>query len=161
MTSLVHFGELVLGTVLAWLVERTDLPGRGLVRVMIILPLATPPLLLAIAWVLLLSPRTGFFNHALMVMFGLSGAPFDIFSMGGMIFVESMVLLPSVYLMLAPAFRNMDPNLEHAAFVSGATATGIYSGRVLQNVMTQNPSLRDHITCADNNIYFLIAGEEL
>jgi iron(III) transport system permease protein len=122
---------LLLGTLLAWLVERTDLPGRGLVRVMIILPLATPPLLLAIAWVLLLSPRTGFFNHALMGMFGLSGAPFDIFSMGGMIFVETMVLLPSVYLMLAPAFRNMDPNLEHAAFVSGASVWTVVTRIVL------------------------------
>jgi iron(III) transport system permease protein len=122
---------LVLGTLLAWLVERTDLPGRGLVRVMIILPLATPPLLLAIAWVLLLSPRTGFFNHTLMEMFGLSGAPFDIFSMGGMIFVETMVLLPSVYLMLAPAFRNMDPNLEHAAFVSGASVWTVVTRIVL------------------------------
>jgi multiple sugar transport system substrate-binding protein len=36
-----------------------------------------------------------------------------------------------------------------AAFVSGATATGIYSGRVLQNVMTQNPALREHITCTE------------
>lgn len=122
---------LVLGTLLAWLVERTDLPGRGLVRVLIILPLATPPLLLAIAWVLLLSPRTGFFNFALMDMLGLAAPPFDIFTLGGMIFVETMVLLPSVYLMLAPAFRNMDPNLEHAAFVSGASVWTVVTRIVL------------------------------
>jgi iron(III) transport system permease protein len=122
---------LVLGTLLAWLVERTDLPGRGLVRMMIILPLATPPLLLAIAWVLLLSPRTGFFNFALMDLLGLGSAPFNIFSMGGMIFVETMVLLPSVYLMLAPAFRNMDPNLEHAAYVSGASTWTVVTRVVL------------------------------
>lgn len=122
---------LILGTTLAWLVERTDLPARGLVRVMIILPLATPPLLLAIAWVLLLSPRTGFFNFALMDVLGLEAAPFNIFSMGGMIFVETMVLLPSVYLMLAPAFRNMDPNLEHAAFVSGASVWTVVTRIVL------------------------------
>jgi iron(III) transport system permease protein len=122
---------LFLGTLLAWLVERTDLPARGLVRIMIILPLATPPLLLAIAWVLLLSPRTGFFNFALMDMLALGAAPFNIFSMGGMIFVETMVLLPSVYLMLAPAFRNMDPNLEHAAYVSGASTWQVVTRVVL------------------------------
>ncbi|MBY0338533.1 MAG: iron ABC transporter permease [Acetobacteraceae bacterium] len=122
---------LLMGTLLAWLVERTDLPGRGIVRVMIVLPLATPPLLLAIAWVLLLSPRTGFFNFALMDLLGLQTAPLNIFSMGGMIFVEAMVLLPSVYLMLAPAFRNMDPNLEHAAFVSGASVWTVVTRIVL------------------------------
>ena len=138
---------LFLGTLLAWLVERTDLPGRGVVRLMIILPLATPPLLLAIAWVLLLSPRTGFFNFALMDMFGLGAAPFNIFSMTGMIFVETMVLLPSVYLMLAPAFRNMDPNLEHAAFVSGASVWTVVTRIVL-------PLLRPAILAA--SVFMLI-----
>lgn len=138
---------LVLGTLLAWLVERTDLPGRGLIRIMIVLPLATPPLLMAIAWILLLSPRTGFFNFALMDGLGLARPPFDIFTMGGMIFVETMVLLPSVYLMLAPAFRNMDPNLEHAALVAGASVFTLVTRIVL-------PLLRPAILAA--SVFMLI-----
>jgi iron(III) transport system permease protein len=113
-------GALSIGIVIAWLVERTDMPARGLVRVMVILPMATPPVLLAIGWVMLLSPRIGFFNDILSGAFGLGEAPFNIFSLGGMIFVESLSLVPSTFLMLSPAFRNMDPNLEEAALTSGA-----------------------------------------
>ncbi len=113
-------GALTIGVVMAWLVERTDLPARGLVRTMIILPMATPPLLLAIGWVMLLSPRTGFFNHLLQWMFGLAQAPINVFSLPGMIFVEVLSLVPSTFLILSPAFRNMDPNLEEAAMTSGA-----------------------------------------
>ena len=111
---------LAIGVAMAWLVERTDLPARGLVRTMIILPMATPPLLLAIGWVMLLSPRTGFFNHLLQGVFGLAQAPINVFSLPGMIFVEALALVPSTFLILSPAFRNMDPNLEEAAMASGA-----------------------------------------
>ncbi len=113
-------GSLTLGIILAWLVERTDLPARGLVRVLIILPLATPPVLLAIGWIMLLSPRTGFFNQLLQSGLGLSAAPFNIYSLTGMIFVDMLALVPSTFLILSPAFRNMDPNLEEAAMTSGA-----------------------------------------
>ena len=114
-------GALAIGVLMAWLVERTDLPARGLVRVMVILPMATPPVLLAIGWVMLLSPRIGFFNDVLVSALGLKTAPFNIFSLGGMIFVEILSLVPSTFLMLSPALRNMDPNLEEAALTSGAS----------------------------------------
>lgn len=113
-------GALVLGTFLAWLVERTDVPLRGLIRALAILPMAMPPFLLAIAWIMLLSPRTGLVNQLAGDAFGLAGPPFDIYSMGGMIFVEMLALVPSVYLVLAPAWRNIDPSLEESALVSGA-----------------------------------------
>ncbi len=111
---------LAFGGTLAWLVERTDMPAKGLVRALVILPMATPPLLLAIAWIMLLSPRTGFFNEILQKAFGLSGPVFDIYSMAGMIFVEAVAVVPTTFLILAPAFRNMDPALEEAAAASGA-----------------------------------------
>lgn len=114
-------GALLLGTIMAWLVERTDLPARALVRVMIILPMATPPVLLAISWVMLLSPRTGFFNDLLKAAFGTEDAVFNIYSLTGMIFVEMLSLTPTTFLILSPAFRNMDPNLEEAARTSGAS----------------------------------------
>ena len=111
---------LVLGGVLAWLVERTDLPAPALVRALVILPMATPPFLLAISWIILLSPRTGVINALAKSAFGLDAPPFNIYSLGGMIFVEGLALVPSAFLILAPAARNLDPGLEESALMSGA-----------------------------------------
>jgi len=111
---------LVVGGVLAWLVERTDLPFRATARVMIALPMVLPPFLLAMGWVLLASPRTGWFNQLAQDAFGLAQAPLNIYTMGGMIFVETLALVPSVYLILSNAFRNMDPALEEAGMTCGA-----------------------------------------
>lgn len=112
---------LIFGIALAWLVERTDMPGRGAFRVLVILPMATPPVLLAIGWAMLLSPRTGFFNLLLRDSLGLDIGPFNVYSLGGMVFVEALALVPTAFLFLAPAFRNMDPSLEEAALSSGAS----------------------------------------
>lgn len=110
---------LVVGVGLAWLVERTDMPTRGPFRVLVILPMAMPPVLLAIAWVLLLSPQIGFLNQLLQRGFGLSGAPVNIYTMAGMVFVQGISLVPTAYLIVSPAFQNMDPTLEEAALASG------------------------------------------
>jgi iron(III) transport system permease protein len=111
---------LVLGLGLAWLVERSDLPGRDALRGLVLLPMATPPILLAIAWAMLLSPRNGVINQILMNAFALSQAPLDIYTLPGMVFVQGLALVPTAYLFLSPAFANMDPSLEEAAVVSGA-----------------------------------------
>jgi iron(III) transport system permease protein len=121
---------LVCGTLLAWAVERTDMPGSGIVRALVILPMATPPLLMAIGWAMLLSPRAGAVNLALMDVFGLSAAPFNVYSLGGMVFVQGLSLTSTAFLFLSPAFRNMDPSLEEAAMASGA-GTAFMFRRVL------------------------------
>lgn len=110
---------LALGTTLAWLIERTNMPGRRVFRILVILPMGMPPVLLAIAWVLLLSPRIGFFNSLVAQLFG-TEVLFDVYTMWGMIFVQGLALVPTTFLLLAPSFRNMDPNLEEAALASGA-----------------------------------------
>jgi iron(III) transport system permease protein len=125
---------LALGTSLAWLVERTDMPWRATVRALVLLPMATPPILLAIAWAMLLSPRTGFLNQLLQNGLGLSTAPFDVFTMPGLIFVQGLALVPTAYLFLAPAFRNMDPSFEEAAITSGA-GTWLVVRRILLPVL--------------------------
>ena len=111
---------LALGLGLAWLVERSDLPGREALRGLVLLPMATPPILLAIAWAMLLSPRNGVLNLFLTSAFALGKAPFDIYTLPGMVFVQGLALVPTAYLFLAPAFANMDPSLEDAAMSSGA-----------------------------------------
>jgi len=109
-----------VGGVLAWLVERTDLPFKATARVIVALPMVLPPFLLAMGWALLASPRNGSLNALLMAVFGLEKGPLNIYSLGGMVFVETLALVPSVYLILSSAFRNMDPALEEAAMTSGA-----------------------------------------
>ncbi|MFH1950676.1 MAG: iron ABC transporter permease [Pseudomonadota bacterium] len=109
-----------LGLAFAWLMERTNTPFRSISRVMIILPMATPPVLLAVSWVLLLSPQIGLFNKIIMDLFGLETAPLNVYSLVGMIFVQGLAFVPTTFLMLSPVFRNMDPALEEAATISGA-----------------------------------------
>jgi iron(III) transport system permease protein len=104
----------------AWLVERTNVPGKLWIYAGVPLSLAIPGLLQAMAWVLLLSPRAGFLTRWLMEAFGLDKPPIAIYSLGGMIFVEGLRLVPTAFLMLVPLLRSMDPSLEEAAAVSGA-----------------------------------------
>ncbi len=111
---------IVLAAGLAWLVERTNMPGKIWVYAGVPMTLAMPGLLQAMAWVLLLSPNSGFVNLALMGWLGLDRAPIDIYSLPGMAFVEGLRLVPTAFLMLVPLLRSMDPALEEAAAISGA-----------------------------------------
>jgi iron(III) transport system permease protein len=111
---------ITLATALSWLLERTDLPARHLVRALIVMPMATPPLLLAIGWALVLAPRIGIVAVAVAPIIGSIDRWFDIYSMPGAIFVQTLAYVPTSVLMLAPAIRTLDPALEEAAFAAGA-----------------------------------------
>jgi iron(III) transport system permease protein len=113
------FGIALAGA-LAWLIERTDLPGADLFRAGILMPMATPPLLLAIGWVLLMSPQIGFIPALLEPLFGDGVKAFSIYNLAGMSFVQGLAYVPTSFLILAPAMRNMDPSFEEAAQMSGA-----------------------------------------
>jgi iron(III) transport system permease protein len=103
------FAILISGT-LAWLLERTDLPGAGYLRGGLMVAMVTPPILFAIGWVLLLSPKIGLFR-----VLG-----FDVYSLPGMILVQGLAMTPTSFLILAPVIRHMNPGLEEAASMSGA-----------------------------------------
>jgi iron(III) transport system permease protein len=109
---------LVVGGTLAWVVERTDAPGRGVCRIAMLLALAMPYVLYAMSWILLLGP-SGPVNQAARHWFGL-GQIVKPYSLPVMIFVEGMVSAPLAFLLLAAVLRNMDPSLEECAQVSGA-----------------------------------------
>ena len=106
-----------LAGMLAWLVERTNIPGKLWIYAGVPMTLAMPGMLQAMAYVLLLSPRIGFLNKAIAV-FGLG--PINIYSIEGMIFIEGLRLVPTAFLMMVPLLRSMDPSLEEAAAMSGA-----------------------------------------
>lgn len=112
--------SLFLGTTLAFIVERTNTPFKRLFTALALVPLIIPGILHTISWILLLSPRIGFINRGLISLLGIENPPFDIFSMGGMIWVEGLHLSPLVFVMMAAAFHSIDPGMEEAAMVSGA-----------------------------------------
>ena len=105
---------------MAWLVERTDFPGKRLVFTLMTVALLIPGFAVALGWVFLLHPRIGMINQALMGLFSLAGAPFNIASIAGMGIVEGLSLTPLTFIMIAVVLRSMDPALEEAAATSGA-----------------------------------------
>ena len=111
---------IVIAAGLAWLVERTNIPGKIWIYAGVPMTLAMPGMLQSMAWVLLASPRIGFINKGLMDAFGFASAPFNIYTMAGMIFIEGLRTVPTAFLMLVPLLRSMDPTLEEAAAMSGA-----------------------------------------
>jgi iron(III) transport system permease protein len=110
----------IIGTFFAWLVTRTDLPFKGTMRVLFLVPFMLPSFIGALAWKMLLSPRSGYINRMLMDVFGLDGAVFDIYSFGGIMAVETMYLFPFVFIQVCGSLERMDPTLEEAARISGA-----------------------------------------
>jgi iron(III) transport system permease protein len=112
--------SFVLGAVIAWVVERTDAPGRGLFHSLTIVSFAVPGLLVAMAWTLIFSPNIGWVNALLQSGLGLPFPPFDIYSMTGMIWALASHNFPLAYLLMGPAFRVLDSRMEEAAMVAGA-----------------------------------------
>jgi iron(III) transport system permease protein len=118
--------SVALAVAFAFLIERTDMPLRNAAWGLMLVPMAVPGLLFAISWIFLLSPRNGLFNiwlRNLLAVFGLdvSEGPLNIYSLAGMIFLEGLRGVTTIFLVITGAFRAMDPSLEEAARVSGAS----------------------------------------
>jgi iron(III) transport system permease protein len=118
---------LAIAFTIAWLVERTDMPLGNLVFTAMFIPMATPGLITALGWVLLVNPQNGVLNLYLRPLLGWSGrGPLDIYTFGGMVFVTGLVVVPTMFVMLSALMRNMDPALEEAARMSGASLPAIW-----------------------------------
>ena len=112
--------SVLIGVPLAWIVGRTDTPFKNYISMIAILPFIMPPVVVAVAWAYLGTPRVGFVNVFWKWLIGTKEPLFDIFTMGGLIFVMALSLAPYVFIFTLTAFKNMDPTLENAAHVSGA-----------------------------------------
>src|SRR5918996_5926897 len=110
----------VSGTLLAWAVVRTDMPGRRLVEMASIVPFISTSFIGALAWILLGSPETGLINQ-LWRFLGNEEALINIFSLEGIVFVIALYEMPFVFLLVGGALRSMDPALEEASLSSGAS----------------------------------------
>ena len=116
---------LLIGSLFAWLNERTDASIGLLSRLAPLIPLLIPSIALSIGWVLLAQPRIGFLNGFLRQALGAVGihlteGPIDIGTWPGLVFVYTISLVPYAYIVVAPALRNMDGSLEEASRMSGA-----------------------------------------
>jgi iron(III) transport system permease protein len=116
----------VIGTFLAWVSERTNTPFKKLFVVMALIPFIIPGILSTIAWILLLSPKIGLINLVVKNALGLESAPFNVYSMWGMIWAEAIHLYPLVFLLMSAAFRNMDTSLEEAALTAGSSTLSTF-----------------------------------
>ncbi len=116
---------IALGTLLAYLIVRTDVPFKPLMFAASLVPLIIPGILHTIAWIFLASPQIGVLNmHVIEPLTG--GRTFDIFSLPGMILVEGLHLSPLVFLLMVASFRSMDPALEESAIMSGAPLRTVF-----------------------------------
>ena len=100
LTLAVTLACAVLGTTAAWLVERTDLPGRGIWAVLLVVPLAIPDFVVSFGWASLTTWMHGF---------------------RGAVVVMTLAVYPLVYLPVAASFRNADPGQEEVARSLGAS----------------------------------------
>jgi iron(III) transport system permease protein len=117
--------SITLGTLLAYLIVRTDVPFKGLMFAASLVPLIIPGVLHTISWIFLASPQIGILNlHVFQPLTG--GRSLNVFSLPGMILVEGLHLAPLVFLLMVAAFRSMDPSLEESAIMSGAPLRTVF-----------------------------------
>ncbi|MGH9808308.1 MAG: ABC transporter permease, partial [Terriglobia bacterium] len=122
-TLIYAFGSAVIaimiGTVQALIVERTNTPGRQLAFFGAIISLGVPHILYVVAWLLLLG-RSGPVNDAIQAVTQHTQA-LDVYSMWGMALIEGVGFVPLTFLLMSAVLRSMDASFEEAAIMAGAS----------------------------------------
>ena len=112
---------LVFSVPLVWLLNRTDIPFKNTIYVLMTVGILVPVFLRTIAWILLLSPRIGLVNQWAAQLFGLDQPLISLYNIPGMAFIQGVSFVPSAFFMLSAAYHTMDPSLEEAAYTSGVS----------------------------------------
>ncbi|AWH88728.1 ABC transporter permease [Limnobaculum parvum] len=134
-----------LGSILAFLIVRSDLPGRRWIEPMILVPVFVSPMVLGFGYVVAAGP-VGFFSLWMQDLFGF--VPWNIYSMTSIIIIAGLMHVPHAYLYIASALRNMGSDVEEAARISGASPF-----RVMVSVSL--PMVRPAILYATVLLFFL------
>ncbi|MBI2853363.1 MAG: iron ABC transporter permease [Chloroflexi bacterium] len=118
-------GTVIIGVglamVLAWFLERTNMPFRRTMFVLMLAQMGMPAIALSMSAILLANPSNGMFNVALRALLGLDApGPINIYSMPGMIVVTALRFVPMIYMMISGMFSRIDPSFEEAGRTSGA-----------------------------------------
>ncbi|HUK75544.1 MAG TPA: ABC transporter permease subunit, partial [Nitrososphaerales archaeon] len=109
----------IFATTYAWIVARTDVPGKRVLELLPILGLSVPLLFKAFSWEFMLNPNSGIINSMLKFLLGAGAPVLNIDTMAGLIFVQSFTNVPIVYLITLAAMKSLDSSLEEASRVSG------------------------------------------
>jgi iron(III) transport system permease protein len=153
MTVIFAVGSTAIGIAIAvffaWMTERTDAAWRAFFFVAIITPMAIPNMIYALAWTQLLNPNNGLINdwvHALGIE-----ASFDVFTLAGMILVQGLAIASHSFLLIAAAFRTLDPTWEEQSAIAG-------KGRFATVRRVVLPALKPALLAAV--IFFLVVSME-
>ncbi len=111
---------VLVGTPLAWLVARTDMPGRWLIRPLVLAAFVTPSFLGANAWIFLAAPNSGMVNNWIRFLFHIDHAVFNIYGLGGCIFVIALYSIPYTFSFVSGTLELMSSELEDAATTLGS-----------------------------------------
>jgi iron(III) transport system permease protein len=129
VATLGSVGATIIGVLVAWLLARSDIPLKRFWQTLLIVPYLIPPFIGAIAWVYLLGP-VGFVNKFWISISGATSPLLTIYSRWGIVFVMAFYSYPIAYMMTLGPLRQMNPSLEEAARISGASI-----GRTLRDIV--------------------------
>jgi iron(III) transport system permease protein len=120
LVALVTLGACALGIPLAWIVARTDAPGKSLVALAAGVSFVIPTFISVISWIFLAAPNSGYLNTLAIRYLGFEHAPLNIMSFSGLVFIEIVGVYPLVFFAVSAALANVDASNEQAARVLGA-----------------------------------------
>jgi iron(III) transport system permease protein len=129
LTFVVAIGAVSIGVSLAWLVIRTDLPGKTWLRWILALPLVIPPYVGAMAYIILIGPRSTFskwWEQQRWLPESWQDYPLDIYSFWGLAFVLTIFTYPYVFLVVSASLRKMNRNFEDMARSQGFSLRQIF-----------------------------------
>ena len=111
---------LIFAVPMAWAMSRTDMPAKGLIRLLVLGAFITPPYLGAIGWILLAGPNSGWLNRVWMTITGAPEGIFDIYTFTGLAFVIAIYSFPFIFIFTSAALDVVSSEMEDAANVLGA-----------------------------------------
>src|SRR3984885_14224788 len=111
---------LLFAVPVAWAVSRTDMPGKGAIRLLVLGTFVTPPYLGSIAWILLAGPNSGWLNRIWMVLTGAHQGLFNIYSFTGLAFNIALYSFPYLFIFTTAALDVVSSEMEDAANILGA-----------------------------------------
>jgi iron(III) transport system permease protein len=100
---------VALAVLFAWIVARTDTPGRRTLEILIALPFFIPPVITATAWTVMGNPQVGTINLVWRWMTGTNGTIINVYSYFGVIWHMVQYSTPFIFLFIVDAFRAIDP----------------------------------------------------
>jgi len=117
----------LIGFLIAWLLIRVRLPGGRFIEFAMWVTFFIPLLPVTLSWILLLNPRYGLINNALMTLPFIDSPPFDIYSIGGILWVHIVASsVPVMVVLLGPAIRQLDASFEEVGRVCGSGPFAVF-----------------------------------